>query len=70
MKATVKTWIQKGTCDIGLYKTTVTLYGNVTVAVTLCGKHTRKEAIGRVFNHLVWENRWSPDFLRQVKALA
>ncbi len=71
MKSNVKVWLGAAHHDIRSYNTTVTLYGTVTLAVTFPGKYTRKEALVKLFYHLVAETgRWSPAFLQEVKALS
>jgi hypothetical protein len=68
MTITVMHWTQRGTCDVGRDKTTVTIVTDfVTCAITLDGRLSRRHAIGKVADLLQREGRWSPAFLHAVR---
>lgn len=67
LKITTSRWTQKGTCDCGNYKTTITIVGGATVALTLNGNLTRKQAILAAVRELGRDgDRWPADYLRRL----
>lgn len=67
MKITTSRWTQKGACDCGTYKTTITIAGACTVALTLNGNLTRKQAILAAVRELGRDaDRWPADYLRRL----
>ena len=68
MTITVMHWTQRGTCDIGRFKTTVTIVTDtVTCSITLDSRLSRRQAISKVADLLQREGRWSPAFLHAVR---